>query len=180
VKTALCAAAIALLSTSVLAGPAQAELIGAEVTYEYLFPDTSTIDFSLPTQTITLSTSLADTVNEITTTFTDSEIIITNEEAALFGTVAFNGPSYLFSGATVTKVTIDSASSPTFLGVPSFTANGIMVNFQGLPAPPVGAEFILDVTTASVVPEPGTWAMLLAGFGLMGFLGYRKTCSALV
>jgi PEP-CTERM motif len=29
------------------------------------------------------------------------------------------------------------------------------------------------------VPEPSTWAMGLIGFGLMGFLGYRKTRSAL-
>ena len=28
--------------------------------------------------------------------------------------------------------------------------------------------------TASAVPEPGTWAMLLAGFGLVGALGLRK------
>jgi hypothetical protein len=27
------------------------------------------------------------------------------------------------------------------------------------------------------VPEPSTWAMLVAGFGLMGLVGYRKTRS---
>jgi hypothetical protein len=27
------------------------------------------------------------------------------------------------------------------------------------------------------VPEPSTWAMMLLGFGLLGFLGYRKTRS---
>jgi hypothetical protein len=29
----------------------------------------------------------------------------------------------------------------------------------------------------SAVPEPSTWAMLVAGFGLMGLVGYRKTRS---
>jgi hypothetical protein len=36
-----------------------------------------------------------------------------------------------------------------------------------------------NVTAATPVPEPSTWAMGLIGFGLMGFLGYRKTRSAL-
>jgi hypothetical protein len=31
----------------------------------------------------------------------------------------------------------------------------------------------------STVPEPSTWAMMALGFGVMGFLGYRKTRSAL-
>ena len=29
---------------------------------------------------------------------------------------------------------------------------------------------------ASAVPEPGTWAMMAAGFGLLGLLGLRKRC----
>jgi hypothetical protein len=39
-------------------------------------------------------------------------------------------------------------------------------------------NFTLEIGVAAV-PEPATWAMLLIGFGLMGFLGYRKTRSAL-
>ncbi len=93
----------------------------------------------------------------ITTTFTDNEIIITNNFPSPFNATPFNGPSYLFSGVTVTNVTIDSASSPDFLGVPSFMANDIMVNFSGLSASD-GAQLILDVTTTSAVPEPSTWA----------------------
>jgi hypothetical protein len=84
----------------------------------------------------------------ITTTFTDNEIIITNNFPSPFNATPFNGPSYLFSGVTVTNVTIDSASSPDFLGVPSFMANDIMVNFSGLSASD-GAQLILDVTTTS-------------------------------
>jgi hypothetical protein len=63
-----------------------------------------------------------DTTDSITTTFTDNEIIITNNTPASFAD-EFNGPSYLFAGVTITDVTIDSASSPAFLGVPSFTSD---------------------------------------------------------
>ena len=30
------------------------------------------------------------------------------------------------------------------------------------------------------VPEPSTWAMMLAGFAGLGFLGYRETAKARV
>jgi hypothetical protein len=36
-------------------------------------------------------------------------------------------------------------------------------------------NFTLEIGTA--VPEPATWAMMALGFGLLGFLGYRKTRS---
>jgi hypothetical protein len=49
-----------------------------------------------------------------------------------------------------------------------------------------GGAFVLtsagDATftaTTTTIPEPSTWAMLLAGFGFLGFVGYRKTRSAL-
>jgi PEP-CTERM motif len=36
----------------------------------------------------------------------------------------------------------------------------------------------LTVNVSSVVPEPSTWAMMLAGFAGLGFLGYRRTAKA--
>jgi hypothetical protein len=30
--------------------------------------------------------------------------------------------------------------------------------------------------SVTAVPEPSTWAMMLAGFVGLGFLGYRKAC----
>jgi hypothetical protein len=44
------------------------------------------------------------------------------------------------------------------------------------PADVTGYYFALhfDPTTASGVPEPSTWALMLAGFGLLGFAAMRK------
>lgn len=73
-------------------------------------------------------------------------------------------PGYLFSGLTITNVTIDPASASDFLGVPSFMANDIMVNFEGLPTVPAGARFILDVTSSSpLISEPASLALLGTG-----------------
>lgn len=156
---------------------AQAGLIGAQVTYDYFFPFPLPIAivFSLPTQTITPSTSLVDTVGDITTTFGNNQIIVTNNESGSFVSVPFNGPGYLFSGVTIANVTIDPASAADFLGVPSFTANDIMVNFAGLPTVPVGAQFILDVTSSlPLIPEPASIAVLGAALVGMGLIRCRR------
>ena len=34
--------------------------------------------------------------------------------------------------------------------------------------------------STGAVPEPSTWAMMLAGFAGLGFLGYRRTVKARV
>jgi hypothetical protein len=43
---------------------------------------------------------------------------------------------------------------------------------------PDGATFAVDnivLSSASVIPEPSTWAMMLLGFAGLGFVGYRRT-----
>ena len=114
---------------------------------------------------------MVDTSVDVTTTFTDNEIIITNTLGGMFAP-GFTGPRYLFSGTTITNVTIDNASSSDFLGVLSFTANAIMINFAGI-SPAVGSTFILDVNSSpAAVPEPSTWALMALGFGVLGGAGY--------
>jgi hypothetical protein len=66
--------------------------VGAQVTYNYLYPDMSTIYFTLGTQAITPSTSLVDTKDLITTTFTSSKIVITDRVTGPFASASFNGP----------------------------------------------------------------------------------------
>jgi hypothetical protein len=42
---------------------------------------------------------------------------------------------------------------------------------------PDGATFAVDnvvLSSASVIPEPSTWAMMLLGFAGLGFIGYRR------
>lgn len=46
------------------------------------------------------------------------------------------------------------------------------------PGNPMGQGYRLVSLSAGVVPEPTTWAMLIAGFGLVGFAARRRRVSA--
>jgi hypothetical protein len=53
---------------------------------------------------------------------------------------------------------------------------GLATYFTGLRSQTINSGTVDAVGVT--VPEPSTWAMMTLGFGLMGFLGYRKTRSA--
>jgi hypothetical protein len=50
---------------------------------------------------------------------------------------------------------------------------GSIVNGVPVPVPPLGA------TNTPAVPEPSTWALMLLGFGGLGFAAYRRNRAAL-
>jgi hypothetical protein len=37
-----------------------------------------------------------------------------------------------------------------------------------------GLQYPLSIAVSAPVPEPSTYAMMLAGFGLIGFIAYRR------
>ncbi len=55
----------------------------------------------------------------------------------------------------------------------SYNAQFLMVQNQG-PVNSTGAQDVVYFTPASAVPEPETYAMILAGLGLLGFLARRR------
>jgi hypothetical protein len=106
----------------------------------------------------------------------DTQITITNQSTAPFCSTplpcpdVFTGFGFVFFGnVDITNVTVDPASSPAFLPIAgglTFGATDIFANVAG-DAPNVGAQLILDVTTAvtppPAVPEPASAALLAVG-----------------
>ena len=155
---------------------AYAGLIGASVHGTYRFDNFQTIFQDGGTQTIAAGTVFdLSTQGGVTVTFSDTQITITNLTPGQFFPSAFNGPDLAFlSGAAITNVTVDAASSQLFVvgSVLDFSADDIHVNLSGTCGNCTGGEkIILDVTTAStVVPEPASLTLLssaLLGFGII-------------
>ncbi len=72
-------------------------------------------------------------------------------------------PEHGFSGWTTYTTTIVANATTETL---SFLAAGSKAE------PPFA--LISDVSLTSSVPEPSTWAMMLVGFGGLGFAAYRR------
>ncbi len=104
----------------------------------------------------------------------DTEIVITNElsnmpfcSTSLPCSDVFTGFAFYFSsGVDITDVVTDPKSAADFrpiTGGLTFAPTEIFVNVAG-DIPKLGDQLILDVTTqTTVIPEPSTWALMLAG-----------------
>ena len=68
-----------------------------------------------------------------------------------------------------------SLGGPGATTILSFTAptNSFVLSFQDLSSGPASA--ILDNIILTAIPEPEVYAMMLAGFGLLGFVARRRT-----
>jgi hypothetical protein len=89
----------------------------------------------------------------------------------------FNGfnISGSLADAPIVAAFIDPNSNVTGLidSAVSFSNNSVTVNLAGdhFAAGSIG---LIDVQFAGAVPEPSTWAMLILGFGGLGWLAYRR------
>lgn len=106
--------------------------------------------------------------------------------ADLFGQYfADNTNSLNGQSESVTGVSLNSFNSALLTGPKSFSFNGL--GLDGLAGPyglaeeltltlqPGAAIFVQGVSMdANAVPEPSTWAMLLAGFAFLGIAGYAR------
>lgn len=80
-------------------------------------------------------------------------------------------------------------SDPGPLGVSGLTIGNFALSFSGIEAVgapgtrfgPGGGTFVASVsgTFAGAIPEPATWALLVAGFGLVGVMARRRAQAAI-
>jgi hypothetical protein len=59
------------------------------------------------------------------------------------------------------------------------TTNAIAINFTNFAVGPNHVNGAVDIgqsmASIAIIPEPATWAMMLAGFAGLGFAGYRAS-----
>ncbi len=89
-------------------------------------------------------------------------------------TVSTNQGSYVFSG-----LSLPNGSSAANFAFEGFQATGVGEYFTGFRIDTVGGTYLPGITnvavgTVSAVPEMETYAMMLAGLGLMGTIARRR------
>jgi hypothetical protein len=130
-----------------------------------------TVEFPLGSLTALLSFN----VIPITIDLTASTIDLHYPSGANATATSFNG--YIFDFANlalpgITGVSVDPLSSLSPVGF-CFKGNQVRVNVEGLNIP-ANSDIILDIASASAVPEPAEAVLILAGLGLMGFIARRR------
>ena len=110
-----------------------------------------------------------------------STIDVTFTENAQAASGSFNGGVLQFSGPNfqyIVGASLDPMSTftPSQINL-SFLHDSILLSAAGLHFSP-GSRILIDVAfLPTPVPEPDTYAMLLAGLGLVGFLARRRKIS---
>jgi hypothetical protein len=111
------------------------------------------------------------TVNELTTGWIVTEQTFLDSSDGYFGMTTPLGSATF--NAIGTSVQLDSAD--TGAGPYSVTEQYTII------APEAGASNVtIDLSSASAIPEPATWAMFLVGFGGIGFMMRRPLLGIVV
>ena len=165
---------------------------GQTVNYQYYFPDLST-----PYAAAANGNYLVDSAVEVadvvdghgTIDFGSDGFVISFTDSSSFSSAAFNG--FVISDISSTLNPFSSfslVSNTSVVGTPtlSFDSDHLYINWEGLSF--TSGNLVFSVTsfadndnividTISAVPEPETYAMLLAGLGLVGYTVRRRKIS---
>ena len=171
---------VATVTALLAAAPAAAALDGSTVGLDAFFPDTATLESSAGTAVVgpgvefgasallgyPLSFDLSDTAISISYFGSDTD----------FRSADFNGFRFTFLGDVPVGAASNVAS--TFAPVDiSLIGNALWLNYADVIVPN-GTVSIIDLTfNDAVIPEPATWALMIAGFGLVGAAARRKAAA---
>ena len=169
-KLSLCAAAAAMA----FALPAQAANTGLAVTGTLAFGANGANGGQFwPTQAAVIGAgieySYADGANAVTADFSATQLTLRDQ---VF--VNANGWEMTFatpgSFTALTLVSSNFGPALTF----SLVAGKVVVDWLGTPNGPHDFVAVFDLTAAPAVPEPETYALMLAGLGVVGFMARRR------
>lgn len=173
-RLSLMALTLALCGTAASAGPV---LVGT-VTDSYLYPTSSSV---FATSTITVGTPVtcpgsdpicAPFAEPATLSASGLTLSVEEDAGSSYNPASFNGIQFsnlVFSdGSHLTGFTLDTDLAGLTASDISFTGNSIEYNAQGLVFSGAPYHITLGLITSSSVPEPASWAFMLAGFGMLG------------
>jgi hypothetical protein len=115
---------------------------------------TASIDFAQPANGFSIDLGSLDTYNTLTLNFV-------------------GGGSQVFTGTQLVANPNGDQASPNTNGRFRFTA-GQNERIAGVTFASSGNSFEVDRLAVAAIPEPATWAMMIGGFGLIGFSSRRS------
>lgn len=172
-KSFSCFATAAMLTLTVAAGAAQAGTAGKTITVESRFPDAVTVNPGYTSTKLVSGAGVDFLQPGYTCSITDTQVSFGGwRDEHTFMDYLFNGTVLQGAGGW-SKYTIDPLST-----IAGFTLDRIAVvdgqlriNFQGLSVDQ-DSRLTINVTA---VPEPETYAMLVAGLALVGMARRRAS-----
>ncbi len=177
-KSAYLFAAAAVLSISSQAN-AQ-DFLGSTVNFQYYFPTSSTLYPFADNgdKLVGPGIEVTDMAGVANMDISSNNILVTFNTTTNWTSASFNGwvlSDQSNSLSAITGVTVNPLTDMAGFSQSNivWNADTITVNWQGLSFNP-NTVFSLDVSFASSVPEPATWAMMLMGFGAIGISMRRR------
>lgn len=166
------AVALALVASAMPALAAFSAGNAVEVTY--LYPNLSTV-YAGPVTVTGPADSLTGFAGILNIGFSDTSILLTLTTTAGINGTAFDGLrltdlNNTLSFATLALDTVATNYAQFTASRISHQGNSIFINLVDLPGQ-AGQRILL---TASPVPEPGQWALLLGGLGVLAGLVRRR------
>ena len=133
------------------------------------------LDLSFASDTGTTPGSLADVALTFDVSGTPS---LTDAFAVFAGTTTGTGTddlSEVLSNGVSLTLNAPGATSAVFSAIGSLSVVKDQSDFAGSSGS-ADSSILGNAFSVTAAPEPSTWAMMLAGFVGLGFLGYRKAC----
>lgn len=164
-----------------LTTPAYAQIIGDTVNIEWDYPS---LDTSIFSKNVTVKDPGVEVLNvgfgAGAINIGSGVITIENLTKGWAGSSGFNG--FIFTDLSThpafTSFNLLSIEgfAPPIDPILSFNSDQLIVNFNASSVQNVAEDFgaLYSFSYTTAIPEPETYAMLLVGLGLIGFVAYRK------